>query len=150
MARKRYMNIIFLLLLVFKSILFESAEARDSVASIRIVDFIDRDISGTECFNIIYNLHVKAIREGTSVDYSGIDSLNITIPSNAKSIPIDGSIDFRGVKINVKNREMDMFLFEMVGNSLYIDITYDDLSKLILGSNHEWTKDEYAIVIIED
>ncbi len=106
--------------------------------------------SGEERFWVIYNTHVEAINQNTTVDYTGIQKLVLEIPSDAKSIPLSNKTDFSKVNINVKNTKKDNFVLFVLTNKvtgINIDkncfISYDFRTYPELRSG-------YVILIVED
>lgn len=67
--------------------------------------------NGTERYEILLKCHQDAIRQGNNISYKGIKQLDIEVPKNAISIPLPQETDFARVKIYVKNKTKNHFLF---------------------------------------
>ena len=78
--------------------------------------------TGIDRYWVLYNTHLEAAQKGLQVDYSGIDSLIIEIPNNARPIPIKSTCDFRGLRLQIVNKEKDMFLFGISHETSLINV----------------------------
>lgn len=106
--------------------------------------------TGEEKFWVLYNTHVDAIQQETTVDYSGINSIDLEIPSNAKSIPLSNKTDFRGVTLNVKNTKKDNFvLFTLTNKTTEIEVEKKCFSSFDFRAYPE-LRSGYVILIVED
>ena len=91
--------------------------------------------NGEDRYRVLYRVHVDALKNQWSVDYSGINVIDITIPKDAASIPLGNQTDFQGVVFNVLNRNKDIFLFSIVNSSKSVDLNPNVLdSKSVSGA----------------
>ena len=91
--------------------------------------------NGEERYRVLYSVHVDALKNQWSVDYSGINVIDITIPKDAASIPLGNQTDFQGVVFNVLNRNKDVFLFSIVNSSRSVNLNPNVLdSKSVSGA----------------
>ncbi len=81
--------------------------------------------SDIDRYEVLYKTHLAAVDAGVGVDYTGIDTLTIEIPANARPIPLTPFTDFSGLVLTVRNTHKTLFLFELVGAAMPIDIEKD-------------------------
>lgn len=68
--------------------------------------------TGIERYLILQKTHAEAEMKGINVDYSKMPTIiDIEIPMNAKPIILTKENDFKGITIEVKNNQKDLFLF---------------------------------------
>ena len=105
--------------------------------------------NGEERYDILLKTHRTAIEKGVGVDYSGISTIDITIPKNAQSIPLGSINDFNNVVFNVENKNQDGFLFKLINDAHYIDISGSLIDKGVFSSIPQ-LKFGTKLLIIED
>lgn len=106
--------------------------------------------NGEERYWALYNVHVAALRQNTTVDYSNIRQLDIEIPEDAKSIPLGEQTDFRGLVLNVENHKKDKcYLFTLIRRPKEIQIDKNSLNTYDFSSYPELSRG-VKLLIVED
>lgn len=103
--------------------------------------------SGVERYWALYNTHQKAILEGKTVDYTGIDTIFIEIPYNAKSIPLTEDNNYAGVKIAVKNKSKDFFLFGYENKHYPIKVSKEEIDRGVFKNNGVLSEGRYLLLV---
>ncbi len=117
-----------ILILVFLSMLF--APWQTIAAELRLKDYLnEKNLSPEQKYQILYDVHRKAISQNASVSYEGIDSLCLEIPKNARAIPIRNNQDFQGVVIRVLNNSQSQFLYDIRSKADSINIRKIDIDR---------------------
>ena len=105
--------------------------------------------TGEERYQVLFNTHTAALKNGVDVDYKGIKEIDLVVPEGAQSIPLTRHNDFKGAKLHVLDNTRPMYIFSMENHVRKVAVTgrqidAADYSKVNVLSKGYW------IVGIED
>lgn len=132
------------------SCILAGAGADTSSGVLYLRDYLTKKQSPEQKYQIMYDVHRKAISKDAFVSYEGIDSLYLEIPAGARAIPIRKTQDFQGLKLRVLNNSHSLFLFDIRGKVDSTSIRKVDIDRGDFRRYESLKNGKHLVIITDD